>query len=153
MALIGLALFLGLTADYGGLVVVPTLPGAWLQGTPFGDYLIPALWLTIPVGGGALAGAAGLLLRREWGILAAVAAGLAVAVVAVVQVAVLSLDVWLQAIAAALGLPPVPTAGRFPVEGGGLHPALWLEPFYVALGLLMEALTARLWLRPWPAER
>ena len=64
--LVVLNLFLAVTACIGGIWVIPTLPRAWLAGTPFTSFLIPALALAIVVGGGALTAAIGLVFGRWW---------------------------------------------------------------------------------------
>ncbi|MCE7980006.1 MAG: hypothetical protein DYG89_02340 [Caldilinea sp. CFX5] len=62
-------LFVALTAIGGGIALVAGLeanrfPLAWLQGTPFTNYVIPGLILTVVVGGSA-AIAAVLMLRSS----------------------------------------------------------------------------------------
>jgi uncharacterized membrane protein (UPF0136 family) len=72
------ASFVALTAIGGGLAILTGLdrfPPEWLEGTPFGDYTIPALLLSIVVGGSALVAAALLFMRRSAGIAAAMLAG------------------------------------------------------------------------------
>ncbi|MDQ2904497.1 MAG: hypothetical protein M3Y81_13200 [Chloroflexota bacterium] len=51
------------------------LPVAFLQGTPFSDYIVPGLVLTIVVGGGMLLAAATQFIQREWAVLLSVAMG------------------------------------------------------------------------------
>ena len=52
------------------------LPVAFLQGTPFSDYSIPGLLLTVVVGGGMLLAAATQFIAREWAVLLSAAMGL-----------------------------------------------------------------------------
>lgn len=68
-----------LGAIAGGLALlagVIRFPLEQLQGTPFSNYTIPGLILTIVVGGSALVGAATMFLHREVAVLLSVAAGL-----------------------------------------------------------------------------
>lgn len=62
--------FIGLGAVGGGIAILTGafdqwFPVAWLQGTPFNDYLIPGLVLRIVVGGGMLLAAIMLFTRRN----------------------------------------------------------------------------------------
>jgi hypothetical protein len=127
IALIGLHLFLGITAVYGGIAVVPTLPTAWLVGTPFTDYTIPAFALAVVVGGGALVAAALLLLRQSPAAIASLLIGLAIVVFEIVETMVIGLDVWLHALgltpvsdkgAALLEIEGVPSPSAFPCRSG-----------------------------------
>jgi hypothetical protein len=52
------------------------LPVAFLQGTPFSDYSIPGLVLTVVVGGGMLLAAATQFIAHEWTVLLSSAMGL-----------------------------------------------------------------------------
>jgi hypothetical protein len=141
VGLIGLELFLGVTAVYGAIWVVPTLPPEWLAGTPFSDYTVPALALGVVVGGGAFLAAGLLLFGEELGVLVSGAVGLAIAIFEVVETMVVGLEVWLHA----LGLGPAPTG---PLAGVvGIPAPLWLQPFYFMLGVVIVALAARLWTR------
>jgi hypothetical protein len=77
----GIALLLGTYKD-GVLIEAggnAQFPLEWLQHTPFSDYSIPALILTIGVGGSSLIAAALLFTGRDEGILASVVAGLIMA--------------------------------------------------------------------------
>lgn len=81
---ISLALLTGvvaLTAIGGGIALLSSLednrfPLEWLRGTPFPDYTIPALLLTVVVGGDALIACALLVSHHRWAYPVAVAAGL-----------------------------------------------------------------------------
>jgi hypothetical protein len=130
-------LFLGATALYGGIAVVPTLPPEWRQGTPFSDWTLPAVALT-SVGAVALAGAVGLLVRPSFGLAASALAAAAIAAFETIQVLTISLGNWLAPLGITFG-------NRVNVEGGGIHPALWLQPFYFALGVGMLVLSWRVW--------
>src|SRR5437773_8915936 len=82
ITLIVIELFVGLWAVIGGIGlvtgVIPFLqmPIAYLQGTPFSDYMIPGLLLLIIVGGSFLFAAATILSGHELGVLASALAGL-----------------------------------------------------------------------------
>jgi hypothetical protein len=82
IALIVIELFVGLWAVIGGIGlvtgVIPFLqmPAEYLQGTPFSDYLIPGLLLSIVVGGSFLFAAATIIAGHELGVLASALAGL-----------------------------------------------------------------------------
>jgi len=78
--LIGLEVFTGVMAIYGGISLLIDAAGfgvneAWLHGSPFSNYQIPAVALLVFVAGGNLAAAALLSGRRELRILLSVAAG------------------------------------------------------------------------------
>src|SRR3954453_20330575 len=92
---------LAVAATSGAVSVVPTLPKAWLGGSPFADYTVPALALGIVIGGGACAAALLLAVRYRWAWIASVVVGLAMAMFEIVEVTVVGLDYWLHA----LGLP------------------------------------------------
>ncbi len=72
---------IGLGALGGGIALLigafdQWLPVAWLQGTPFSDYTIPGLLLTIVIGGGMLLASATQFIQREWAVLLSAAMGL-----------------------------------------------------------------------------
>src|SRR5579859_1001397 len=143
-SLVALELFLGATAIGGALLVVPAQPTELLIGSPFADYTIPALALGIIVGGGALLAATLVILNRRFAVLLSVAVGVAIIVFELVETAVVGLDVWLHAIG--LG-PAVAMAGfgdlaAIPAPLGVPLP-LWLQPFYVVVGLLIILLALR----------
>ena len=103
-------------------------PPAWLAGTPFTDYTVPALLLAIVVGGSALLAALLVLRPGRAGILATLAAGLIMAGYIVGEVLILKQT------------PPGPT---------------WIELIYFGLGLTIFALGAYLWVaevRPHPGR-
>ena len=82
IALIVIELFVGLWAVIGGIGLVAgaipflEMPAEYLQGTPFSDYMIPGLLLSILVGGSFLFAAATILSGGELGVLASALAGL-----------------------------------------------------------------------------
>jgi hypothetical protein len=126
------------TAIAGGLFVVPTLPPSWLEGGPFRSFFIPALALTL-IGLVALFGAIELAFDRPLGVLASLAAGLAIIVFELVQVAVLTLGDWLGPLGIAVG-------HRVTSEGAEFPPVLLLEPVYIAIGLAMAIWSLRIYL-------
>jgi hypothetical protein len=138
--LIGLELFTAVGAIAGAIFVVPGLPPEWLAGSPFGDYTVPALALGILCGGGSLAAALAVAWRPALGGIVSAAAGAAMAIFEVVEVA-------------AVGLMIV----KFPTE-----PASYLQPFYFAIGVVIAALGILVWrdvdasartLQPTPAHQ
>lgn len=88
----------------------------WLQNTPFSDYTVPALILTVGVGGSSLIGAVLLFTGREEGILASAVAGLAMTGFIVAE-------------------------GMMLRQGMS-----WIEALYGGLGLLVSGLAAHLWI-------
>ena len=146
VALVALEIFLAATAIYGAVYVVPVQPPGLLAGSPFTDYTIPALGLGVLVGGGALAAAAFLGLRPRVGALLSVASGGSIIVFELVETSVVGFDVWLHAI----GLGPAVTSEKYGSLEGipmplGVPLPLWLQPFYLVVGLLIVALALRLW--------
>jgi hypothetical protein len=138
--LIGLELFTAVGAIAGAIFVVPGLPREWIAGSPFNDYTVPALALGILCGGGSLAGAIAVVWRPALGGPVSVAAGAAMAIFEVVEVA-------------AVGFMIV----KFPTE-----PASYLQPFYFAIGVVIAGLGVLVWrdvdtsarmLQPTPAHR
>jgi hypothetical protein len=129
--LIGLELFTAVGAIAGAIFVVPGLPAEWLAGSPFGDYTIPALALGILCGGGSLLAAIAVAWRPALGGIVSVAAGAAMAIFEVVEVA-------------AVGFMIV----TFPTE-----PASYLQPFYFAVGLVVAALGILVWRDAGTSER
>ena len=114
--------FIALTAIGGGIAILTgadPFPLAWLAGTPFTDYTIPALLLAIAVGGSALLAALLVLRPGRAGILATLAAGLIMAGYIVGEVLILKQT------------PPGPT---------------WIEIIYFGLGVAIFALGAYLWI-------
>jgi hypothetical protein len=121
--LVGLELFTAVGAIAGAIFVVRGLPREWLAGGPFTDYAIPALALGILCGGGSLAAAVLVAWRPIPGGMVSVAAGAAMAIFEVVEVA-------------AVGFMIV----KFPTE-----PASYLQPFYFIVGLVIAGLGILVW--------
>lgn len=121
-----LSAFIALTAIGGGIAMLTgadRFPVEWLQGTPFADYTLPALVLTVVVGGSALLAALLIFMQRAWGVRVAIAAG--VLLIGFVGVEVLILK----------QTPPGPT---------------WIEMMYWILGAVVAGLAAFLW---WKEKR
>ncbi len=113
----GLALLLGSYID-GVLIEAggqAQFPLEWLQQTPFSDYTVPALILTMGVGGSSLLAAVLVITKRDEGILASMAAGLLMTGYIAVEVIMLR---------------------------QGMH---WIEGIFSGLGLLTFGLAAFLW--------
>src|SRR5579872_1842180 len=78
--LIGLELFTGVLAAYGGVSLLVDATGfgvreAWLRGSPFSNYQLPAVGLLVLVAGGNLVAAVFLWLKRGIGSFLSLAAG------------------------------------------------------------------------------
>ncbi len=80
--LTGCLLFLAMGALGGGasLIADPSgsamqMPSAWLQGTPFGSYLVPGLFLFVIFGVGSLVAVYALWMRPKWTVLADITRG------------------------------------------------------------------------------
>jgi hypothetical protein len=145
LTLVLLNLFLGISAIFGALIVVPQLPRSYLSGTPFPDYTVPAIALGL-VGTGALVAAGLLVVYLDYAVLLTMLVGIGIAVFEVVETLVVGLDAWLFA----LRLGPRPHPSSPSLEGAaagtllGIPIPLWLQPFYFVFGLLLIALALRL---------
>lgn len=78
--LLGLELFTGVLAVYGGVSLLVDATGfgvreAWLRGSPFSTYQLPAVALLVFVAGGNLVAAGFLWMRRGIGSFLSLAAG------------------------------------------------------------------------------
>ena len=114
----GIALLLGTYKD-GVLIEAggqARFPLEWLQHTPFSDYTIPALILTIGVGGSSLVAAVLVFTGRDESELASIVAGLIMVGFMVGEVVMLK-----QGIS-------------------------WIEGLYLALGLAISGLATSLWM-------
>jgi hypothetical protein len=141
--LIALNLILAITAIVGGIWVIPTLPQEWLAGTPFSSFLIPAVALTVIVGGGALTSAIGLVLGRWWAPLVSVGTGAAIAVFEIVETATMSLHFWLHTV----GLESGPFTTALPIDiSAGIPIPMLLQPFFFVYGMMLLGLSGWLWL-------
>lgn len=119
-----LDLILAVTALFGALTVVPSLPRDWIAGSIFPDYTIPALGLGVLVGGSAAVATVAVLFRPKVG--AAAATVSAVMLIGFEAVEIISV-------------------GFSPLTHGAAYPQSWLQVVYIALGVVLVALGARLW--------
>ena len=97
LALLGLEVFVALTAIGGGIALATgaeggRFPRSWLSGTPFGDHLAPGLILAAIVGGSAAAAAIALARQSTIAPRASTAAGLLLVGWIVGEVALISAD-------------------------------------------------------------
>ena len=124
--LVALTAFTALTAIYGAIFVIPTMPRSVLHKgvlALFPDYTVPALALGILCGGGALVAFVTVLARPLVGALASIAAGAFMVAFELVEIVV-------------VGFTPVQTPDQFPA---------WLQVVYLVVGGAMLILGARLW--------
>jgi hypothetical protein len=124
---ITLDLLLAGTAIIGGIFIVPSLPVTWLEGSPITSFFFPALALTL-IGMVSAIGAIELACERPLGIVASLAAGASITMFEIAQIALPTLGGWPAPFAIAVGHQVIPA-------GAGLHPAMYLAPIYVAIGL------------------
>jgi hypothetical protein len=97
-------------------------PLEWLQNTPFSDYTIPALILSIGVGGSSLIAAVLVLTGREEGVLASAVAGLVMAGWIAGEVVLLKQRIsWIEGLYAGLGLAVAGLAAGFWMSGHRRH--------------------------------
>jgi hypothetical protein len=129
VVLIVLTLFLALTAVVGGIALLAGLntpPVAMLQGSPFRDYTVPGLALTVIVGGSALLAALLLLRKSKYATLLAATAG-----------AIIMFFEFVEALS--IGSP--------------IGVARTLQIFYFGLGTLIVIVALGLWFLDLRAER
>lgn len=115
--------FVALTAIGGGIAMLvgaeaQRFPLAWLEGTPFNDYTIPALLLAIAVGGSALAACVSLFINPKASTVISILSGLTLMGYITVEVLILK------------QVPPGPTV---------------IELFYFGIGLIILLLAAYIW--------
>jgi hypothetical protein len=118
-----LEVFVVLTAVQGAIFVVPNLPRAWIAGTPFADYTVPALALGIVCGGASLIAGLGVMLRPLLGAALSVMAGVVLIGFELVEIGVVGF-------ALATYGPGTPQA--------------WLQVIYLAVGTAITLLGFRL---------
>jgi len=108
IALIVVNLFAAVSAIVGAiglLVGFMNIPLTELTGTPFADFTVPALLLGIVVGGSALVAAIiALFGPQRFEALASAAAGCIMVGWMAVEIAMVGLDIWVQAAYFAVGL-------------------------------------------------
>ena len=115
IALVVVNLFAAVSAVVGAiglLVGFMNIPLSELAGTPFADFTVPALLLGIVVGGSALVAAIiALFGPRRFEALASAAAGCIMVGWMTVEIAMIGLDIWVQAAYFAVGLVMIGLAG------------------------------------------
>jgi hypothetical protein len=115
ITLVVVNLFAAVSAIVGAvglLIGFMEIPLSELEGTPFTDFTVPALLLGIVVGGSALVAAAiALFGPRRLEALASAAAGCIMVGWMTVEVAMVGLDVWVQAAYFVVGLLMIGLAG------------------------------------------
>lgn len=124
--LVALEAFVALTAIYGAIFSVSTIPREWLYAgviSPFADATIPALALGIVCGGSALIALISVLAWPRIGAAASIAAGAAIIIFELVEMLVVGF-----------------TAAMYPTQ-----PVAWLQLFYIVIGVAIILLGARLW--------
>jgi len=122
--LLGLNLFLGLTAVAGGLALLLgwiSLPLSSLAGSPFADYTVPGWLLVVVVGGSALAAAGFLAVRVERGIAASVVSGVAIITYEIVEWNVFGFSV-LLAVYIGIGVAILALAALTEFDERAAHP-------------------------------
>jgi hypothetical protein len=124
IALLVLNGLVALTAIAGAIWVVPTMPLDWIKAGPFDDWTVPAIALGV-VGLFAAAAFVAVLVRAWLGGLASVAAGSAMIVFELVEIAVVG---WTLA---------------DPRLNGAFQ--AWLQPIFIVVGSAQVVLGVRLW--------
>lgn len=108
VALVGLEAIVALNAfagGYYGMSGAPSVPVAWLDGTPFEDYVVPGLILFVAVGGSMSAAAlTGVFAGQRRASLAGSGAAVVLLGWIVVQVAMIGYVSFLQPLFFAIGL-------------------------------------------------
>ncbi len=123
-ALLGLNLFLGVSAVAGGVALLlgwMSLPLSSLAGSPFSDYTVPAWLLAVVVGGSGLAAAWLLAVRVDRGIVASVVSGAAIIIYEIVEWNVFGFS-WLLAVYIAIGAAILAIAGLAEFDERAAHP-------------------------------
>jgi len=109
----------GVLIEAGGQARFPL---EWLQDTPFSDYTIPALILTIGVGGSSLIAAALVFTGRDDGVLVSAVAGIVMAGFIVGEVKLLRQGIsWIEGLYLGLGLGIAGLATGFWMTGHRRH--------------------------------
>ena len=119
-----LTAFIAVTAVAGAILVVPTLPLEWLEGSVLDAYTIPALALGF-VGGLAIVTLIALIVRPEVAGAPAVMTGMAMVTFEIVEISVVGLSL---------------------VEHGLDEPVAWLQIVYIVIGALTAGGGLGLWL-------
>ena len=87
-----------------GLAGAKSVPTEWLDGSPFHTYTVPSLFLLCVIGGGMLLATAAWLLRRRVAPWLSLGMGVLLMLWIVAQVAIITLNSWLQPTSFAAGL-------------------------------------------------
>ena len=106
-ALIILQLLVAANAIGGGiygLAGAKGVPASWLEGSPFHSYTIPSLFLLVVVGGGMVGATVAWLQRRPAAPWLSLGMGVVLMLWIVAQVAIITLNSWLQPASFAAGL-------------------------------------------------
>lgn len=119
-----LSAFIAVTAVAGAILVVPTLPLDWLEGSVLDDYTIPAFALGF-VGGLAIVTLIALVVRPDVAGVAAVVTGVAMVTFEIVEIWVVGFSL---------------------VEHGLGEPVAWLQVVYIVVGVLTAGAGVGLWL-------
>ena len=117
-----LELFVVLTAVQGAIFVIPNLPPAWIKGSPFADYTVPALALGIVCGGASLIAGLAVMFRPLLGAALSVMAGIVLMAFELVEIAVVGFTL---------------------ATYGPGTPQAWLQVIYLAVGTTMVLLGIR----------
>ena len=118
-----LTTFIAITAIAGAILVVPTLPPEWLEGSVLDDYAIPAFALGL-VGGLAAVTLVALAVRPDVAGLAALVTGVAMVAFELVEIAVVGFSL---------------------LEYGVDEPVAWLQVVYLVVGALTAGAGFALW--------
>jgi len=105
--LIGVELFVGANAVYGGIGLMVNgmgMPMDWLVGTPFESWLLPGVFLLLIIAVPMVAAAVAELVRSPWAYLVSLAAGLLQIGWIVGQVGILQRYFFLQPLLLAAGI-------------------------------------------------
>jgi len=106
-ALIAIQLLVAVSGVGGGiygLAGAKGLPTSWLEGSPFPDYTLPSLFLLTVIGGGMIVATAAWLLRRRVAPWVSLGMGAILMSWIVAQVAIITLNSWLQPASFAAGV-------------------------------------------------
>lgn len=126
-AIMGLLALLGLNAVGGGvygLAGAKEVDPAWLAGSPFTDYTIPSAFLLVVIGGGAFATLVAWFRRAAVAPLLTAGLGAVVMAWIVIQVAIISLNSWLQPVSFVAGAILLATGAWILARRPDLRPGL-----------------------------
>jgi hypothetical protein len=119
-----LTAFLAVTTIGGAVLVVPTLPLEWIEGSIFTDYTLPAVALGAVVGGLSVIAFLTVLVRPEIAGLTAILAGVAMIGFEIVEILAVGFSL---------------------AEYGLAEPVAWLQVVYIVIGILTAAVGLALW--------